>query len=196
MGWSDSWDGDLYSTEDRSGGEIKLSTETPMKAWQRLYEKTYDGSHAVTERERGLVDKAKADYKRWASTQLPPAPPPLPLKPKTTPSQSAPKESPPPPPHEDSPLQQGAPDVEATLELLPFPVDGRPNSQEPSTSTMAWCQSDPQPNVNLILATALSVRIPDLVGVPLRQALVMLRDAGLLLFKSIVAVKWSKFHPG
>jgi hypothetical protein len=34
-------------------------------------------------------------------------------------------------------------------------------------------------SVNLVLATGLSVRIPDAVGVPLSQALVMLRDAGL-----------------
>jgi beta-lactam-binding protein with PASTA domain len=48
-------------------------------------------------------------------------------------------------------------------------------AQDPEAEAMALSGTD----VNLILSTGLSVRIPDFVGMPLSQALVMLRDAGL-----------------
>jgi PASTA domain len=77
-------------------------------------------------------------------------------------------------------------EAEETLTTLKFSV-GEVAYEDSTLPTNTVLTQDPEAettalsgtNVNLILATGSSVRIPDLVGKPLSQAVVMLRDAGL-----------------
>jgi RHS repeat-associated protein len=125
-------------------GDGAIITGNPAEIYFFLNQYTSAGDHAVSEAERGLLDKARRDYVEWQRRQQPTTPiaPPKPLKPKKNASNEAPVESPP-VAGEDLPQLHGASKVTVDLEVKRQSAEPLPSIEAPSHTY--YDQSNPIP---------------------------------------------------